>query len=157
MKNIKLFSAAALFLVIILSFTGCSKTAITAQDFKSAMETKGFEIESKTDSFSDYEELNFKHVYIASNNSVKYKFAFYELSTPESAVRFYEMNRKLAEDTKTSMVTESYTNFSNNASYSLTTGGKYTYISRVENTVLYVNAASKYKAEIKEIIEELGY
>ncbi len=45
----------------------------------------------------------------------------------------------------------------NYSTYSLTTNGKYKYLSRIDNTLIYIDASDDYKDAIKDIIKELGY
>ena len=45
----------------------------------------------------------------------------------------------------------------NSEKYSLKTGGRYMVISRIENTVVYVNASDTYKKEIDETLKEINY
>ena len=48
-------------------------------------------------------------------------------------------------------------NGQNYEKYTLVVDGKYKLLSRVENTVLYLNIDDVYKDEVKKIVDELKY
>lgn len=41
--------------------------------------------------------------------------------------------------------------------YTLSTESKYKVISRIDNTVIYLNVDDNYKEEVKNVLKELGY
>ena len=48
-------------------------------------------------------------------------------------------------------------NGKNYSKYTLSSDGKYMIVSRINNTVVYLDVDSSYKDEIKTILNELGY
>lgn len=68
---------------------------------------------------------------------------------------FYKINKaKFENSAATSQVTFNGKNYS---SYSITTGGKYKFVERVEKTVIYLNVDKEYKDDVKDLVKELGY
>jgi len=45
----------------------------------------------------------------------------------------------------------------NNSKYTLKTNGEYKVVSRIEDTVIYVDVDEKYEDDVKEILKEIGY
>ena len=45
----------------------------------------------------------------------------------------------------------------NYSKYTLEANGKYSVVSKINNTILYVNVDSQYKDTVKDIIDEIGY
>ena len=65
-------------------------------------------------------------------------------------VIFINLNKE-----KTSI--ETNVELKNYSKYTLLSSGKYMVVSRINNTVIYVNADANYKDNIKNILDELGY
>ncbi|MGN1113933.1 MAG: hypothetical protein ACI4RC_02290 [Oscillospiraceae bacterium] len=156
MKKIKILTSALLCMVIMFTITGCGKkTALTAEDFKSKTEEKGYTVQEATDQFSDYDYI--KKVYIAIDKEQKYQIEFYEIDSSDNASKFFNNNKSIFEESKSSSCTETNVSLSNNAKYTLTTNGEYKVISRIDNTAIYVNADEKYKSDIKDLLDDLDY
>ena len=66
-------------------------------------------------------------------------------------------NKTTFESYKSNSSTELKTTMGNYETYALTSGGYYMYVSRVDNTLLYLRVDDKYKATVKSLVEELGY
>lgn len=96
-------------------------------------------------------------VYLAIDDSYKYQIEFYELSDADYASSFYNNNKSIFEESKSSSAVETSVSSGNNSKYTLVTNGKYKVVSRIDNTVIYVNVDDEYKAEVKDLLEELGY
>ena len=45
----------------------------------------------------------------------------------------------------------------NFSTYTLTTNDKYKLLSRIDNTVLYIDVVKDAKSEVKELVKHLGY
>lgn len=132
------------------------KTPITADDFKTIMEEKGYIITDATYKFASYDEY-INQVYIASSDDYSYQIEFYVIQDSEYAEMFYSSNKQVFENSKTSGYSQSSISLKNYSKYTLSTGEKYKVLSRVENTVIYVNADETYKDTIKAVLNELGY
>lgn len=156
MKKLKVLMLGVLCFTILFTVTGCgNKTAISSDDFKSRMEQKGFSVQEATSQFSEHDYV--EKVYIALSDDSKYQIEFYELSDADKASSFFNNNKELFEDSKSSSSSETSVNLGNNSKYTLTTNGKYKVVSRIDNTVIYLDVADNYKSNIKDILKDLGY
>lgn len=153
MKSLKKIMVLSIFVVLMLVLTGCGdKVAITPDSFKSTMEAKGFDI---VDATTQFEEGDVEKVYIALNEN--YQIEFYLVATEEQAIVAYNTNKTNFENTKSNNNIETSVSLGNNSKYTLSTGGKYNVVSRIENTFIYVSTDDIYKEEISSILKELGY
>lgn len=155
MKKLSAFALVVVILCSMFCLTGCSeKTSITAEDFRVLMEANGHTVMDATEQFSDYDEIT--QVYIAVLGEGDHQIEFYELDTAESAQRLYAGNKVIFEESSAS---GSHTSASaaNYNSFRMTADGYYKVLSRIDNTMIYVNSPEEYKSEIKTILEEIGY
>lgn len=130
------------------------KGVISAKSFSRKMEDKGYEIYDITNQFAQYENY-IEEAYVAKED--EYQIEFYELTDLENAIDMYGTNKLNFERQKgdnSAYVSKDGKNFS---TYSLQANGKYKYLSRVENTIIYIDVDEEYKDTIKETIKELGY
>ncbi len=156
MKNLKkLFLGVFLFMAVI-SVTGCgTKKAITADTFKTKMETKKYVVQDASSQFESNEQI--KKVFLALNSASSYQIEFYEIDTVDNAVEFYTNNKLIFQQSKSSGNIETNVDLKNNSKYTLESNGMYKLISRIDKTVIYVNTSSKNKKEINKVVKELGY
>jgi len=131
------------------------KEPITASEFKNEMEDLDFEIVDAKYQFAEYDYV--EKVYLALEEDGDYQIEFYKLDEEEDAINFYNNNKSIFESDKGSTSAETSVNLKNNSKYTLTTNGKYKVVSRIENTVIYLNVDKEYKDEVKDILKELGY
>ena len=61
------------------------------------------------------------------------------------------------EKQKENTLAETNVNGKNYSKYTLSTGNKYKVLSRIDNTVIYLDVDNSYKEEVKNILGELGY
>ena len=94
---------------------------------------------------------------IVAQNEDGFQVEFYVLANENDAQSMYNTNRQTFENSKGNVSGELSTSLGNYASYSLTSGGYYMYISRVDNTLFYAKVESTHQEDVKEIIESLGY
>lgn len=132
-----------------------NKTPITAEDFKNKMEEKEYIIGDASEQFAEYGYIN--KSYIAANKDYTYQIEFYEILDSEYASSFFNLNKQVFEERKGNIVTETNVNLKNYSVYTLSTDNKYRVLSRIDNTVIYVNVDKQYKDEVKGILDELGY
>ncbi len=131
------------------------KPSITASDFKNFMEQKEYTIEDANNQFSQYDYI--EQVYLAINKDKTYQVEFYEFSDDTYATGFYNNNKARFEASKGAISAETSVNLKKYSKYTLDSNGKYMVVSRIKNTVIYINANSSYKNEIKAVLNELGY
>lgn len=156
MKSVKKFVLGVVCVLLIFMATGCgNKTVMSSADFKTNMENKDYVVEDATSQFEAYDYVS--QVYVAVNSGFTYQIEFYELSDTDSAVSFFNNNQSIFEDSKGSVSSESSVSMGNYSKYTLTTDGMYKVLSRVDNTVIYVNVNDEYKEEVQTILEEFGY
>lgn len=142
--------------IVLIAFNALNKekTPISADTFNTTMEGKGYVMTDSTSQFAQYGSLMTKS-YIAQKGG--YQIEFYELSSEENAISMYNTNKAKFESQKANTSTSSTVSMNNYATYSLTTNGKYKYVSRIDNTLVYVDVDETYKDTVKDIIKEIGY
>lgn len=131
------------------------KESMTPSEFKSVMKEKEFVVSDATSQFSEYEYV--EQVYIAAPSSYEYQIEFYELSDDDYAIRFYNNNKSIFESSKGSTSGETSVSMKNYSKYTLSTGGKFKVVSRIDDTVLYLDVDDEYKNEVEDLLKELGY
>lgn len=141
--------------VILIASLNKEKVAITPDSFKTTMEEKDYTVSDVTSVFSQYGGY-VKKAYLAQKNT-DYQIEFYELSNLDNAVDFFNTNRAKFESQKGNSSIYSNVSLKNYSTYSLTTNGKYKYVSRVDNTVIYIDVDEKYQDTVKSLIKEIGY
>lgn len=154
MKKFGNLIACITMIVTAILMTGCgNKEAISSSEFKSIMGSKGYDVQDATSQFSAYDYV--KQVYIALND--EYQIEFYELSDEDKAVSFFETNKTIFEDSKSSTSSQVSTSIGNHSKYALSSDESYKVVSRIDNTVIYLNVDEEYKDEVKDLLEDLGY
>ena len=131
------------------------KTSITASDFYTIMSQKGYNVQDANSQFSDYNYI--KQVYLAASKDYSYQIEFYELLDDSYATSFYNNNKSIFESSKGNVSAETSVGLKNYSKYTLSSNGKYMVVSRIDNTVIYVNVEDNYKDTVKSILDELGY
>ncbi len=156
MKQFKKGFTLVAVLAGMLLLTGCSKkNPVTAEDFEDVMEENGYTVMDVTERYESYEEI--ENVLLAVNSDGSYQIEFYVLSEEKWAVNMYEENAEKFENQKTSIAVESSVNIGNHSRYNLVSGGSYMLVSRIDNTLLYVEADGSKADEIKAVLKEIGY
>jgi len=130
------------------------KTPITADTFNFTMQSKGYIMTDSTWQFAQYENYMTKS-YIAQKAG--YQIEFYELSSVENAIDMYNTNKLIFELQETDASVSTTASMKNYSKYSLSTNGKYKYLSRIDNTFIYVDVDESYKDTVKDLMKELGY
>lgn len=156
MRKVKCFMMGVLCFVVLFTLTGCgNKTSITSDDFKNKMESNGYTVQDATSQMASYDYI--KKVYIAISNDSTYQIEFYELSDSDYATSFFNNNKSIFENSKSSVSTETSVNLGNHNKYSLTANDKFKVVSRIDNTVIYLDVDENYKSSVKDILDDLGY
>lgn len=156
MKKIKNIISLIICFIAVLTVTGCKdKKSITADEFKNTMESNDYTVQEATDQFSEYDYV--EKVYIALISDSSYQIEFYQLSDDDYATSFYNNNKSIFEESKSSKNSETSVSMANYSKYTLETNGKYKVISRINNTAIYLNVDAEYKEDVKSILKKLGY
>ena len=130
------------------------KTPITAAEFNNIMENEGYVMTNTTSQFAQYPNY-ISESYVAQKSG--YQIEFYELTSEENAISMYNTNEAKFESQKTNAAIYTTVSIKNYATYSLTTNGKYKYLSRIDNTLVYIDVDESYKDIVKDIMKEIGY
>ena len=143
--------------VIGVAFTNYNKerTSITSEEFKLIMENKEFFMIDATSQNTENEYI--KKVYNAVESDNRYQIEFYEYTDSDIANKFYKNMYSKLESGKGKAYSRTNINLKNYSKYTLTAKGRYTILSRINNTIMYVSVSDEYKDDVKGIIEELGY
>lgn len=142
--------------IVVIAFNTLNKekTPISADTFNTTMESKGYIMTDTTSQFSQYENY-MSESYVAQKTG--YQIEFYELTSEENAISMYNTNKTKFESQKTDASASAATSMNNYSTYSLTTNGKYKYLSRIDNTLVYIDVDESYKDIVKDIMKEIGY
>lgn len=153
MKNFKVL--LLLVLVVLLSACSSNKEAIDDEKFKNIMEKDGFSITSAKDQFSEYDYI--EDVYLAIDKNSTYQIEFYELEDDEYAISFYNVNKEIFQASETDKSVYTNVDLTESNKYTLTTEDDYKVLSRIEDTVIYVDVDKEYKEEVQSVLKKLGY
>ena len=158
-KTVFIILGVVLFIAVAVGilFTSLNKekTSITASQFKTTMEEKGYVVSDATSQFSSYDYV--EQVYVAAPSGYAYKIEFYELSDESYAMSFYNNNKSIFESSKGNSSGETSVSMKNYSKYTLSSSGKYQVVSRIDNTVIYLNVDASHKDTVKDLLKELGY
>ena len=161
-RTIVILTIIAVIIIAVVAIVGIvvvklnkEKNPLTTKEFISKMIDKGYTVIDAKDQLVGYDKL--KEATIALSKDNKYQFEFYELEDKDSAIKFYEYNKKLFESVKGNSSKESSAEFKNYSKYTLSTDGKYKVISRIDNTVMYLDVDDNYTETVKSVLKELGY
>ncbi len=133
------------------------KQAISASEFKTLMEQKGYSILDATDQFKSYEKI--KQVYVAMSTDYSYKIEFYEVEDDAYATSFYNTNRYTFRTSKSDSDEETENNgeIENYSKYTLTSDTNYKLVTRINNTIIYADVNIDDKDNVENVLKELGY
>lgn len=156
MKKICAIVLSVVMLCSVFCLSGCGeKVSITAEDFRARMEAKGIIVGDATEQFAEYDHVT--KVYIAVLGDGDHQIEFYETTTPEAAQRMFAGNKQTFEQSIVNSQTQSSASMANYNSFRATADGYYKVLSRIDNTLIYVNSPAEYKSEIQAILKEIGY
>lgn len=142
--------------IVLITFNALNKekTPISADTFNTTMEGKGYVMTNSTSQFAQYPNYMLES-YVAQKTG--YQIEFYELTSEENAISMYNTNKAIFESQKANISSSATASMNNYSTYSLTTNGKYKYLSRIDNTLVYVDVDESYKDVVKDIMKEIGY
>ena len=140
--------------LVVFNTLNKEKTPISANTFNTTMESKGYIMTDTTSQFAQYGNYMSKS-YAAQKTG--YQIEFYELSSEENAISMYNTNKTKFESQKSNASASATASMNNYATHSLTTNGKYKYLSRIDNTLVYIDVDESYKDVVKDIMKEIGY
>ena len=126
------------------------KDSITPEKFVSIMKEEGFEVKEIS---AHADGVESKKGYKAENG--KYIIEFYEFENEiDSNLFFLEKQQDMDSKTSTKKISMSGENYS---TFTLVRNGIYTFIERIDKTVIIVNGTSKQENSSKELLKSFGY
>lgn len=156
MKRVKTLIISVLCVSLVLLLTGCgTKEPITADDFKTKMEDKGYVVIDPMHITEYTPEI--ERVYTAQNKNNSYEIIYYQIDSDDNAKKIYNGIKNDYEKLKTGAVLETNVDLKNNNKYTLQNDGQYKVVSRIDNTIIYLDVADSHKNEVKDILKYLGY
>lgn len=153
MKKIKILML--LVFAFLLSACGTKKEALDEENFRRIMTDTGFTIVDVEKQFEEYGY--FDDALIALEQTSNYQIEFYELENEGYAKSFYDNNKEIFEASKTDKSIYTNLDLTERNKYTLVTETEYKVISRIEDTVIYINVNKEYKDEVNNILKKLGY
>lgn len=139
--------------IMCLVLSGCNKKAISGDTFAAAFDSDKCQVKNLT---GDYERET-DVVVMDKAYCDTYEMEYYRLDSVQTAKDIFKTNADEFRKDKTGTNLEKDYAEGNYEIYSLTCGGKFRYIARVDDTIIYVYADDTYKKEISKILEKLGY
>ncbi len=128
------------------------KESMTAEKFVSIMKEEGFEVTDLKESLKA-KSYDVKDAYSAKND--KLTIEFYDFNDFEDAEDFFIKSKGgINSNTASKQVSLSGMNYE---TYTVVRMGRYTFIERIENTVIIIKGGSNHENDAKKIIENFGY
>ena len=144
----------AVVLVNLLKSLMIERNPLSLKQFEEMMKSKNYMVVDVTNQFSGAEGY-LDGVYLANNS--KFQIEFFDLSNEENAIGTFNTNKNNFEASKENSSTSYSVNLKDYSVYSVKTGGKFKYVSRVKDTVIYLNIDAEYQEEVEAVLKELGY
>lgn len=117
------------------------------------MKCKGYLTQDVTKQFTSITGI--KQAHLTGNSN--FKIEFYELVSDDRAISIYNTNKAKFETMKTGNYIRTHKEINNYGTYTLKVNGTYKYLSRVDNTFIYVDVAEEYEDVVEDIMDEIGY
>ncbi len=146
-------TVAMLCAAALLTACGGPKTSMTADQFCSSMEQKGFELVDNIDVGQGQAD----DIWVAVSPEGTYQIEYYDLLSEDQAKIAFSQNVAQFESMKGSSSVSSEINISNYSIKKIESDGRYMYVCRVADTLVYTVSEAAYKTEIEDIIQTIGY
>lgn len=154
MKLTKVIILVLCFGMLLCVMTACSsKTPQTVSGFTEVMEAAGFEVQDVTADMETKDLATAVLVAVGEN----FQIEFYELIDSETGEGVFYNNKQLFTDEHSVKSMSSEVTSGNYDYYAFNADGNFHMIARVDNTMLWCEAAKEYKSEIVELVKSLGY
>lgn len=151
----KILYLVPLLLIVLVLVSGCeNKKPITAEKFQEVMEKREYKVLDYTESYSD---AGVKKVLESADMENKFGIKYFEFNSENEAKDFYEFHQDFLENNKAVKESQIKTEMNNYQKYTLTADDNLYVLSRIDNTLVTVDAPKRYKDDMKEVLEELGY
>ena len=154
MKIIRVPAIIISLAMMICLMTACgSKTPQTDIGFTRVMESAGLEVQNVTTDTETNSLATLVLIAVGEN----YQIEFYEFSDSETGEAVFYNNKQIFEDEHSFKTMSSETASGNYNYFAFNADGNFHMISRIDNTMLYCEAAKEYKSEIIDLVKTLGY
>lgn len=142
-------------LILCFLLCGCTlkKEAITPYQLKTAAEKKDYQFMDISDQFKYDKRIN--SVSLVSTNY--WHVEFYVFEEKEGTLDVYESNKISFIDAKSETSSEVEKHSLNYDTYSLVTKTEFMYLSRVDNTLMFVRVPVEYRDKVLKFLESVGY
>lgn len=142
-----------LLLLMIFTLSGCDKKSITGESFSAKLTNS----ECTVTNLSENYESNYNIVEMYKAYCENFDIEYYKFDSSSTAKDIFNTNYDTFIKDKTGTNLEKKYDEGNYNIYSLTCGGKFRYISRIDDTLIYVYDDDTYKKDIIKILDILGY
>lgn len=144
----------AILLLSLFTLTGCfTKQALTTDEVKSKVSEIGFNVSDAKSEYADYDHI-IESLELGNSN---FYIQFFVVNDEEKAKILFNNNKEIIDGNRNGTYKNSSTSGKNYETYELESDGKYMYVSRIDNTIIYANEKVEYKEEIRKIIDTLKY
>lgn len=158
MKNLKKSLGLLLCVVMFVTcLTACgSKTATTVSDFTDYFENEGFTVYDVSADYENISTTNVTDVLVARNETENYQIELFVFEDEIGSKGCFDANKLEIENMMTS---SNYTSVAvnNYERYASGDNDNYAVVSRIDNTVVYVNVSLAKKDEVKKLLDGIGY
>lgn len=142
-----------LFSMMVFCLTGCGeKEFLNSETFETTIKEKSYFTYDATENHEGVSKGM-----VAMSPDMMYQLEYYETADETSAVSLYDKIYQSATSTKASGDADTTEEDANYKKYTLTTANSYIVISRIENTIIYVNSSVDQKDNVNNVLTELGY
>lgn len=144
-------AAAAAALVLWLN----SKQPVTAEEFTAVLERHGFAVTAMDPDRTG--GLEYFQTVLGSTDAETYQIVYCHMADGGAAWQVFANTKAAVENEKGPVSGCVNINMGRFGSYSQTSGGLYSCVSYIDDTVISIRAEESRKGEMKEILKELGY
>ena len=137
---------------LIKKYVHISKESITGEKFVEIMEDNDFKVSDVKYQFKN-SDVKIKEAYVAKKD--EYQIEFYTFEDVDDADYFFRINKEKFDSN--SAKTRVDLNGKNYASFNIEANGKYKFLERIDETVIYINVDREYKDNVKDMVKILGY
>lgn len=151
--NKKSVLLGVLIVVVTCLTTGCIfYNYVDPTEFKEQFSARGYTVE-KIDK-ADYEA---EYISKATKEDVPYEIIYYEFATDADAKKAYKSYKDSLPNLITSDSKDTETTGNVISKYICKSDNEYIVISRVKNSLIFINTTLDYQSEIDEILEDIEY
>jgi hypothetical protein len=148
---------AIIIVMIVMLVPGCrvaSGNPVTAETFTVTMHSAGYEVFDITEETKDLRDFFAQHLQQAIIGvGEEYQFDFLEFIDVNYAMMLFESMRSNMENEQGNIITfHNELSEENYAMYSFVSDGTYSHLIRVYNVIIFVEADSKHRNSIREVI-----